>query len=216
VEAVFTEAHEMETANEQVRLVPLIVKTAIVHTLTYFIFGALAATVLDYQAAFARPELACWMRQFGDPLILAGPLFQPIRGLVFALAIYPFREIIFGRKRGFLTLWWLLVSLGIINTFGPAPGSIEGVIYTVIPPRDQFAGYLEVVPQALLLSLMLVYWTNHPEKRWLNWVFSTAFVAVITLSLTALLIRVPQSEHGSRTGFFHTQVHEIAKRSAIT
>ena len=44
-------------------------------TITYFFVGALAATALHYREAFARPEMACWMRQLNDPWVMAGPLF---------------------------------------------------------------------------------------------------------------------------------------------
>ena len=49
--------------------------------------GIIAATALHYQEGFARPEVACYMRQLNDPRVMAGPMFQPIRGLVFALAL---------------------------------------------------------------------------------------------------------------------------------
>ncbi len=91
-----------------------------------------------------------------DPMIMAGPLFQPIRGVVFALVIYPLRDVVFSRRRGWLLLFWELVALGVVSTFGPTPGSLEGLVYTVIPVRDQLAGYLEVVPQALLLAYGVV------------------------------------------------------------
>ena len=87
------------------------------------------------------------MRPTTDPMVMAGPLFQPIRGLVFALVFYPLREILFTKKNGWLIMWWILVALGILSTFGPAPGSIEGMIYTVIPLRSQLTGWLEVVPK---------------------------------------------------------------------
>jgi hypothetical protein len=32
------------------------------------------------------------MRPMTDPLVIAGPLFQPLRGLVFALVFYPLRD----------------------------------------------------------------------------------------------------------------------------
>jgi len=83
----------------------LAAKTIVVHTVTYFVMGILAATVLNFAERFSRPEMACWMRQLGDPLIMAGPLFQPLRGLVFALAFYPLRESLFGKKNGWLILW---------------------------------------------------------------------------------------------------------------
>ncbi len=94
----------------------------------------------------------------GEVIVMAGPLFAPIRGLIFALAFYPLRETLFGRKKGWLIVWWLLVALGILSTFGPAPGSVEGMLYTVIPITQQLSGWLEVIPQALLLSVILFYW----------------------------------------------------------
>ena len=176
-------------SNNQPRLSTLAVKTIVVHTVTYFFMGALASTFLNYAERFARPEMACWMRQLDDPLIMAGPLLQPIRGLIFALAFYPLREILFGRKNGWLMMWWLLVALGILSTFGPAPASVEGMIYTVIPIADQLTGWLEVVPQALLLSVILFYWVNHPKKKWLNWVMGVVFFVMLLMPIAGLLTR---------------------------
>lgn len=99
---------------------------------------------------------------------MAGPLLQPVRSVVFALAFYPFREVLFARSRGWLILWWLLLALGVLSTFGPAPGSVEGLIYTIIPPLDQILGPWEVLPQSVLFSFVLFYWVNHPGKRWLE------------------------------------------------
>ncbi|MCI0691092.1 hypothetical protein L0337_03685 [candidate division KSB1 bacterium] len=175
--------------NHQPSFLALAVKTIVVHTVTYFLIGALASTFLNYAERFARPEMACWMRQLADPLIMAGPLLQPIRGLIFALAFYPLREILFGRKNGWLILWWLLVALGILSTFGPAPASVEGIIYTVIPISDQLTGWLEVVPQALLLSVILFYWVNHSEKKWLNWVMGVVFFLLLLMPVAGLLSR---------------------------
>lgn len=163
------------------------IKTIVVHTVTYFAMGVFALLVFDYAALYAQPDMAGLMRQTTDPLVIVGPLFQPLRGLVFALAIYPLRQVVFTSKRGWLVLWWILVALGIVSTFGPAPGSIEGLIYTVIPARHQLIGLFEVVPQALLLALGVVYWVNHPEKRWLTWLMGTAFAIVILLSIAGLL-----------------------------
>jgi hypothetical protein len=175
--------------DRQPSLISLCSRTAVVHTITYFFMGALALTFLDYKELFARPEWACWIRRPNDPIVGAGPLFQPIRGVVFALAFYPLREVLFGRKGGWLILWWLLVALGILSSFSAAPGSIEGMIYTLIPPLSQLRGWLEVVPQALLLSALLCYWVNRPDKKWLNWTMGTVFVLVMALPTLGLLAR---------------------------
>jgi hypothetical protein len=157
------------------------------HTLTYFIMGALAAHFLNYAALMARPESG--MREITSPWVMAGPLFQPLRGLVFALVFYPLRECLFGRKNGWLLMGWMLIALGILSTFGPASGSIEGMIYTPVPIRFQLRGWLEVVPQALLLSALLGYWVNHPGKKWLNWLLVIVFVIMMTMSILGLLTR---------------------------
>ncbi len=175
--------------NNQPHFLGLASKTIVVHTVTYFFTGILAATFLNYAERFARPEMACWMRPLDHPLIMAGPLLQPIRGLIFALAFFPLREILFGKKNGWLIMWWLLVALGIFSTFGPPPGSIEGMIYTRIPILDQLTGWLEVVPQALLLSVMLFYWVNHAEKKWLNWVMGVVFFLLLLMPVAGLLTR---------------------------
>lgn len=72
-------------------------------------------------------------------------------------------------------MWWMLVALGMLSTFAPASGSVEGMIYTPVPVLSQLQGWIEVVPQALLLSAPLCYWVNHPDKRWLNWLLGIVF-----------------------------------------
>lgn len=162
-------------------------KTAATHTVTYMVMGVLASTLLDYRAVLARPDMACWMRQIDDPVVMAGPLLQPLRGVVFALVLFPLREVLFARERGWLLLWSLLVGLGIVNTFGPSPGSLEGMLFTVIPIPDQLKGYLEVVPQTGLLAVLLVHWVRHPEKRWLTRTLVVLFVIAMALPVLGLL-----------------------------
>jgi hypothetical protein len=174
----------MNTSN-QPTLGTLIVKTSVVHTVTYFVMGILALTVLNYTEAFATGPLGSFMRPTDSAWVAAGPMFQPIRGLIFALAFYPLREIFFNRKNGWLILWWVLVALGILSTFGAAPGSVEGIVYTIIPVT--ITSYVEVVPQAFLLSWILFYWVNHPEKKWISWVLGIFFVLIILMSALGVM-----------------------------
>lgn len=175
--------------NNQITLFGLTLKAIVAHTLTYFLVGLVASVVFNYSADFARPELQNFMRQIGDPVIALGPALQPIRGILFALAFYPLREILFRRKNGWLIMWWLLVALGIFSTFGPASGSVEGAIYTTMPIVDQFfsGGMLEILTQSILFSALLYYWVNHPEKRWLNWLLGILFGLVLLMSLMGYL-----------------------------
>jgi apolipoprotein N-acyltransferase len=63
------------------------------------------------------------------------------------------------------------------------------MIYTLIPPLSQLRGWIEVVPQALLLSALLCYWVNRPEKKWLNWTMGIVFVLLMALPALGLLAR---------------------------
>jgi hypothetical protein len=167
----------------------LTLKTIAAHTLTYFLVGFLAFTLFDYASQFAQAEVRTWMRQTDDPIVALGPALQPIRGVIFALAFYPLREVLFKRKNGWLITWWLLVALGILSTFGPTPGSVEGMIYLAPSSADFFSGgMLEILTQSFLFSILLYYWVDHPEKRWLNWLLGILFVLVVLMSLMGYLV----------------------------
>ncbi len=173
---------------KNISFIHLAMKTIVVHTVTYFVVGLIAFTVFQYAQSFAQPEMASIMRQTNDPIVALGPALQPIRGLLFALAFFPLREILFGRKNGWLITWLLLVSIGIFSTFAPAPGSLEGLIYTTTPIREQFSGgLLEVLTQSFLLSSLLFFWIQHPEKRWLSWLFGILFGLALLLPIAGSL-----------------------------
>ena len=125
------------------------------------------------------------MRPTSDPIVMAGVLFQPIRGIIFALVFFPLREILFKKRYGWLITFWLMFGLGILNTFGPAPGSVEGMVYSIVP--ISISTYLETTVQSFTLAGLLYYWVNHPEKKWLNWVLGIVFGVLILLPIMGLL-----------------------------
>ena len=173
------------------RFPALAAKTIVVHTVTYFVCGLCAFYFFDYAHKFAQPGTRELMRQTDDPVVMAGPLFQPIRGLLFAIAFYPIRSALFGRKHGWLAMWLVLLIVGILNTFGPRAGSVEGMIYTTTPIIAQLWSLSEVVSQSLLLSIILCYWVNHPERRWLNWLLGAAFLVTLGLPILGLFVGHP-------------------------
>ncbi len=170
-------------------LIEVAVKTVAVHTITYFAFGLLALLFVGYGSLYAETSLTLLMRQTNSPLVMAGPLFQPIRGLLFAIVFYLLRDVLFKKQRGWLIMWIVLVVVGVIDTFGPAPGSIEGFIYTIIPIGVQLKGLPEVVLQTLVLSAVLVYWVNHPATKWLSWIIGILFIIAMLLPVLGLLAR---------------------------
>ncbi len=174
----------MNTTN-QPNLTSLILKSSVAHTLTYFLMGILAYNFLNYEDSFASGALANYMRPTDSAWVAAGPGLQWIRGIIFALAFYPLRKVFFHKKNGWLILGWVLTALGILSTFGAAPASIEGMIYTNYPTN--FFSYVEVVPQAFLFAGLLYYWVNHPEKKWLNWVLGIFFVLVVLMSVLGVM-----------------------------
>jgi len=163
------------------------------HMITYSIMGIIAASFLNYQEVFNSSET---LRDYDSPWIPAGPALQVIRGLIFSLALWYFKESFLYQKYGWLKLWGLIVGLSILSTAAAPPGSIEGFIYTTIPVVDQIKGYIELVPQTGLFSVLVFYWYKRPKKAW-N-ILSIILVSLIVLmSLMGVLaasgiIDVPQ------------------------
>jgi hypothetical protein len=133
-------------------------KVIVVHTLTYVFFGIIFFHVNEYASTFGVAEGAKQMRPTTSIWVYLGPLFQPIRGLLYAIALFPFRDTILDMKRGWLTLWVLLLVVGILSTSGPNPGSIEGIVYTRTPILVHLRYSAEVYLQTLAFAWLLVRW----------------------------------------------------------
>ncbi len=136
------------------------------HVITYFVMGLVASQLLNYQELFETEPFSHFMKPMNSTAIAAGPALQLIRGLIFSLALWVFRDVFLKTKNGWLKLWGLLVGLSILSTTAAGPGSVEGFIYTTIPVEKQVIGYLEVLPQTLLFSLMVYRWYQKPGKVW--------------------------------------------------
>jgi hypothetical protein len=164
----------------------VIVKTAVVHTVTYFAVGFAAFTLLDYPALVANTEFGANMRPLNHPLVFAGPLLQPIRGVLFGSIIYLLRASLFGSRSGWLLIWVTFAGIGILGTFAAPAGSIEGLIYTRLPLSLHLIGLPELFLQTLILSYILFQWVEHPEKRWIGRLLWAAFVVVIAIGIMAV------------------------------
>ena len=151
------------------------------HVIAYFIAGAIAMSLFDYESWFASGILSCVMKPTTDPVVaLGGTLFQAFRGIIVALILLPLRKVFTDEKYGFLKLGVLILGLSVLSTFGPAFGSIEGFIYTKMSISEQIVGY----PEALVwISLFVgILWCFYKfEKKAIN------IIAIVLLSLIVLM-----------------------------
>ena len=159
----------------------IIYKTTVIHTVTYFVIGVLSFLFLDYGARYADPSVAVALRQTNHPLVTAGPLFQVLRGILFGIGFYVLRDLIFPKPRGWLTLWLVLLIIGIFSPFSSAPGSIEGVVYSTLPMWFHLMSLPELIIQSFLLAFLTHYCVNHPEKRWLTISLAILFMMIVLL-----------------------------------
>lgn len=133
-------------------------KVALVHTVTYFVFGLIMSNLFDYGRLFQQEIIRDFMRPIDSSSVFLGPLVQPIRGLLFALGLWPIRRTIVENKHGWLILWGIFVIFGILGTPAAAPSSLEGVIYSKLPLWYHLIGLPEILLQTLAFSLILVWW----------------------------------------------------------
>jgi len=162
------------------------------HVVTYFLAGILAYYLFDYRTFLQTGPLGSLMRPMTSKWVAAGPGFQVIRGLIFSLALYPFRHVFLEEGRGWLKLWGLFLGLAILSTAGPSPGSLEGLVYTKLLPLDHLRGLPEVVVQTLALAALLVRWYHAPRRAW-TIVMGVAVGLVLLMSLAGLLVERPEA-----------------------
>jgi hypothetical protein len=160
------------------------------HMVTYMIVGLLAYKTMDYPSQFS--EECSIMIPTDSPRVALGPSLQVVRGLIFALVLYPFRRVFLDEDRGWLKLWGLFLGLAILSTAGPAPGSVEGMIYTKAAIGGQIIGLWEVVLQTLVMSVLLVLWHRRPGRAW-GIVMGVLATLVLLMSVAGALLPRPDS-----------------------
>jgi hypothetical protein len=177
--------------DQRLSLLETILKTVVVHTVTYFLLGIIFFTLLDYSTLYAGPVVGQFFRPTSDRLVMTGPLFQPIRGLILGAVLFLLRGPLFHRRYGWLSLWATLVVIGILSPYGAAPGSLEGVIYTTVPLSFHLKSLPEVLLQTLSFSAVLFYWISHPEKKRLSWCMGISFFLVLLFPVLGVLLGKP-------------------------
>jgi hypothetical protein len=154
----------MNTQNDWKAFLAFALRVIVAHMATYFIFGIFMSNVFDYGEIFKREIIRDYMLPFDEHNIIYGPFLQPVRGLIFAVGLWPIRSLLIEKKRGWLILWGLLVTIGILSTPAAAPGSLEGIVYSKLPMWYHLMGLPEITLQTLLFSIWLVWWERQTEK----------------------------------------------------
>ena len=154
----------MNTTNNWKTFFAFTLRVIIVHMATYFLFGIIMSNVFDYGEIFKREIIRDYMLPMDEHNVILGPFLQPIRGLIFAIGLWPIRGLLIEKKRGWLILWGLIVTIGILSTPAAAPASIEGILYSKLPMWYHLMGLPEILLQTLLFSIWLVWWERQTEK----------------------------------------------------
>lgn len=165
----------------------ILYRTVVTHTVTYFAVGVAASLLLGYADQMIRSDVAPIVRKMTDPVLIASPLFQPLRAAFFAVVFYLLRDVLFNNRKGWLILWSMLVVFGILAPFSASWGGLEGMILFNLPLGDHLAGWPEVFTQTLLLSVLLTFWVDHPQSKRLQAILLVGFVLTLLLPVLALL-----------------------------
>jgi len=167
-------------------------RVAYSHVLAYFFAGIFALTFMGYREQFASGSLSLLMLPVDSPRVALGPMLQILRGLVIGLVLLPLRNVFIGDKNGGIKLGLLVFGLSAISAIGPAPGSFEGVIYTVLPLQYHLLGLPETLLYVTLFTAMFRF-SCMKERRWL---FPVSIVCVGIVCLFSMLASL------SATGVF--------------
>lgn len=165
-------------------------KVAFIHVLTYIVCGILFSYLLDYESLFQLDSIHAFMHSYDGNSVLIGPLVQVFRGLLFGLVLLIIKNVFHDKPYGWLRLWAVLLVIGVINTPGAAPGSIEGMIYTKLPWSYHFI----MSPEVWLQTMLFSYFVAKPPKKTDSFFqlhkqsFMTTILAGVLFSLSGIVL----------------------------
>lgn len=133
-----------------------IFKITIIHIITYVICGIIFMLLFDYQSTLSHAG----MRDTNSLIVGLSPVFQIVRGVLFGIVLWLFKNSFINSKNGWLLIWVMIVIVGIFNTPSTAPGSIEYFIY--YEPVSELwnldiGGMLEILTQTFIFSTISFY-----------------------------------------------------------
>jgi hypothetical protein len=148
----------MKNIKPQGKFVNYILRFSVIHTISYFL---VAIIFVAFQNALPDADsIGLNLYQPFRALDTINILGQLLRGLAFGFVFYPFYHIVFNRKGGRLLLFLSMWAVGLFCSVEPQPGSIEGIIYTVITFAEH-ASVLIAVGIQMLLFVWLIFWIEN-------------------------------------------------------
>lgn len=127
----------------------------IVYLVIYTLIGIIFVNLQNVLPAGGRVALDFFQPYNVD---LRGILAQIIIGMIVALILYPFYEIIVKGNLGWLYLFAALWGIAILGSLEPRPGSIEGMLYTEITFGEHALVLVAGAVQMLIFALLFLRW----------------------------------------------------------
>jgi len=169
-----------------------VLKVTAAHVITYIICGIFFSTVLNYEELWQSGALGDQQRDYNSIFVSLGPFLQVIRGLLFGGILLQIPKEFFQQKYGWLKLWMVVAGIGILNTPGSMPGSIEGFIYASFP-LEAYKTCFEIFTQTLWFSWLVCRTEKEKSlaaKMAVNYKYPliAAGITVVGISLSGFLI----------------------------
>jgi hypothetical protein len=134
------------------------------HVVTYWVIGGLAYYWITWQFYTGdNPVFSNFMVTQAEPVLWNKVMIwifpgQILRGLIMAIALYPFFDVLCSwpfRKR-WLVLTGIYLVLGFWASSVAAPGTIDGMIY--MRPEINARAHLLVQPEIIVQGLFMMAW----------------------------------------------------------
>jgi len=149
-----------------------VVGVVVLHIVTYYFAGMIGLVGMGESQYYPpSPTAISFLRDPTSSCVQSLVLpAQTLRGLLFAVVLYPFRRRLvgLGQLLGGLLVTAVVFLLGQVAGYG---GIIERfVYYTPIPLGFVILSFFEILLQTLLFGQLLIYWERHLNKTYYAYV----------------------------------------------
>lgn len=157
-------------------------RITVIHIFTYIICAITFSIVFDYHELFGKGITAYYMKDYGSVNIIAGPIIQLFRGILYGVFLLLIRNSIINKTYGCIKLWIMILILGLFNPLTISPGSIMGMVYTQLSLEFHIKSVIEAATQSLLFAAMVTKSSCFEEKD------SVAPKLVLLLTILSVLV----------------------------